>query len=156
MRLLKVEGGQFHFQMTLAEKTVLFALLERYPLIPLSYYRLCRTGSGNEEAQTLLEEAMSSRREQLKRMLSQFVQGGWRIQQARNNWILSFPREHIELLLQVLNDIRVGNWIRLGCPDPDKRDFVPRTREEKHAAAEMELAAHFECVLLDAVEGTPA
>ncbi|MCX8108387.1 MAG: hypothetical protein N3G20_06245, partial [Verrucomicrobiae bacterium] len=155
MRLLKVEGDRYQFGISPAEKTVLLALLERYPLIPLSYHKLSKKPSHErerDENQALLEEAMASRRSLLKRRVTQMIQSEGRFQQVQDHWVVTFAREEIEWLLQVLNDVRVGNWILLGCPDPEDQTNTP-TREEKLAAAEMDLAAHFECMLLEAVDG---
>jgi|YNPBryantNP2012_1023418.scaffolds.fasta_scaffold21846_3 hypothetical protein len=154
MILLKADGDRYQFGMSLAEKTVLLALLERYPMIPLSYYKLSKNlGSDKEDDQAMLEEAMSSRRSLLKKRVTQLMHGESRFHQGQNQLRATFTREEIEWLLQVLNDIRVGNWIRLGCPDCEIRMPVPTSREEKIALAEMELAAHFECMFLEAVDG---
>ncbi|MDH7503153.1 MAG: hypothetical protein QHJ82_10665 [Verrucomicrobiota bacterium] len=154
MTLLKAEGDRYQFGMSLAEKTVLLVLLDRYPTIPLSYYKLSKTPGGDkEDDQAVLEEAMSSRRSLLKRRVTQLMHGEDRFQQGQNQLHVTFTRDEIEWLLQVLNDIRVGSWIRLGCPDCEKRMPVMTTGEDKLSFAEMELAAHFECMFLEAVDG---
>ena len=154
MRLLEREGDRYRFGISQAERTVLFALLDRYPLIPLSHHRLCRsTGNSPSAEQALLEEAMSARRSQLKNRVRQFIADANRFRHEKNHWQVTLTREEIEWLLQVLNDVRVGNWIRIGCPDPDEGRRPPSTREGRLAVTEMEMAAHFEWLLLEAVEG---
>src|SRR5205823_394955 len=59
----------------------------------------------------------------------------------------------IEWVLQVLNDVRVGNWILLGSPEEHPRLTV--NIEEVPLVATMELASMFQMDLLDALSIFP-
>jgi len=64
-----------------------------------------------------------------------------------------FSREEMEWLLQVLNDVRVGSWLALGCPDPDAGKAPEVNESNAKYMFLMELSGHFEWVLLEALDG---
>ncbi len=61
---------------------------------------------------------------------------------------LSLGQADLEWLLQILNDIRVGNWILLGSPE--ERREVLNAKTAPHLWA-MEMAGWFEMSLLEAL-----
>lgn len=153
MRLLRVDGDRYQFEMSRRERVLFLALLSRYPMIPLSHHRLSRNSSQiHSSEQSLLEEAMTARRSEFKRRIGQLIDQNDRFRPARDLLHITFTREEIEWLLQVLNDVRVGNWIHIGCPDSDECSRAPTTQEGQSAIPAMELAAYFECQLLEAVD----
>jgi len=154
MTLVNAEGENYQFRLSRAERAVLCALLKKYPLIPLSHHRLTRAPAAQESAnQMLLEEVMSSQRTDFKERVRQLVSSRERFQPEANLFRVTFSREEMEWLLQVLNDVRVGSWILLGCPDPDEGRPPRRLPGHDRAEVDMELAAHFEWRLLEALHG---
>ena len=57
-------------------------------------------------------------------------------------------RAEVEWLFQVLNDVRVGSWVRLGSPEGKPREVTIATAP--HFVA-MEMAGYFEAELLEAL-----
>ena len=57
-----------------------------------------------------------------------------------------------QITLQVLNDIRVGSWVKLGCPDPDKALPASPPRLDARSLQAMHLSGQFQMALLEAVK----
>ncbi|HVY70208.1 MAG TPA: hypothetical protein VHH73_09790, partial [Verrucomicrobiae bacterium] len=64
---------------------------------------------------------------------------------------LDFNAEELEWLLQILNDIRVGSWVRLGAPDLDmvKPEVTP---DNLRYAWALDVSGCFQAALLRAIE----
>lgn len=134
------------------EATTFRHLLEYYPCIPPGHHRLSRTASGAaaDENQRLLEEAVAEQRQENRRQLAAFLADPERCKDTEKAWRLRITRAEADWLLQVINDIRVGCWIRLGAPDFEAGEEA--TLDEKTAPLywAMETAARFEWILLEA------
>jgi hypothetical protein len=52
----------------------------------------------------------------------------------------------------VLNDIRVGSWVKLGCPDLEKPAPLEMTRANARALQAMHISGQFQMELLEAVK----
>ena len=152
MKLLKRGGGKWVFYLEEEEKTLLFALLERYPVMPPVYQPLSRTARGGEPGtdQRLLEEALAEHRRENRKHLQQLLKSGHRIRTMASGFRLSLSDTEIEWLLQMLNDVRVGSWIALGAPEDDLCDFELNETTVMHAWA-MEMAGYFQSGFLAAL-----
>jgi hypothetical protein len=64
---------------------------------------------------------------------------------------LTLTNVEIDWLLQVLNDIRVGLWLKLGSPDQEV-EFLGTKPEEVRDHSLMQLAGHFQSFLLYSLE----
>jgi hypothetical protein len=73
-----------------------------------------------------------------------------RFQETETGCRLSLSHAEVEWVLQVLNDIRVGSWIRLGSPDKKRTALNERTVLD---FAAMETAGYFEVQFLEALGG---
>jgi hypothetical protein len=154
MKLLSADKDRYRFHLGRAEKTVLFALLRKYPLIPLAHHRLTRNATAQAPGdQALLDEAMSAQRVECQTRVQRLLASPDRFRARTDHLEITFDREEIEWLLQVLNDIRVGSWIRLGCPEPEEDKPLLSSHPPKRPLVDMELAGHFECRLLEALHG---
>ena len=70
-----------------------------------------------EAAEHLLEEALAEQREENHRLLQQFMLDFERCQPQPGGLKLGLSEADVEWLLQVLNDVRVGSWIKIGSPE---------------------------------------
>jgi hypothetical protein len=127
------------------------ALLDCYPCIPAGHHRLSRTASGPkaEENQRLLEEAVASQRAENSRHLAAFLTDPQRCKGTEKGGRMRVNRAEADWLLQVINDIRVGSWIRLGSPDFEAGEKVRLDDNTAPHYWAMEAAARFEWILLD-------
>jgi hypothetical protein len=127
-------------------------ILEHYPVVPSAYAQLSRTGTSSpaqNSSQQLLEEALAEHREANRRILKEWLTSPGRIQQEKAGVSLSLSTVEMYRLLQVLNDIRVGSWIRMGSPEGRVRKLTKDTAEHLWA---MEMSGYFQMHLLEALE----
>jgi hypothetical protein len=138
------------FQLLHREKELLTAMLKLYPRIPPAHQPLSKSSRLEESSQRLLEEALlEQRRENQKQVLALLADSG-RLKPTNEGWILALSSAELEQLLQILNDVRVGSWVRLGSPDPRLDVFEEEMAPDFWA---MEMAGYFQMRFLEALEG---
>lgn len=146
MKLIGRPKDGFEFQLPSREQQLLWQLLRLYPRIPSKYQRLSK-GTGLEESgQPLLEDALAETRAQNKRALQALLNDPDRLKPHETGWRLKLSHGEVEWLLQVLNDIRVGSWIRLGSPESPFKALNTQTAPDVWA---MEMAGSFQMRLLE-------
>jgi hypothetical protein len=142
------------FQIDAREEALLLAILRLYPVLENSHHRLSKDpkNAGSAE-QRLLEESMAQQRAAHQRKLDQsFLSPQRFFKEAAGQRRLVLAGDQFEWLLQVLNDIRVGSWVKLGCPDLEKTAPVELTRANARALHAMHLSGQFQAALLEAVK----
>ncbi len=119
MNVIRSSEGGIQFRLGGREKQALLGLLKRYPCLPAAHQPLSKAGGlpGQEANQALLDEALAEQRRENRRQLEALLADPQRLQQEEAGWRLSLSRSDLEWLLQVLNDICVGSWVLLGCPE---------------------------------------
>jgi hypothetical protein len=154
VKLRKADQGRFIFQLGKREKLLLFEVLKFYPLIPSSDTGGGRAnGTAHEASYKLIEESLAEQRLQNKRQLEAMIEDANRFTAIDGGWQFSLDQAELEWLLQVLNDIRVGSWLKLGSPDPKEQRRVELSGQNAPYFWAMELCGHFESVLLHALNG---
>ena len=154
MKLLRTENDRFVFELGRREKTLFQDVLRHYPLSPVSHHKLTHgTLHTNAANQELLEEAMASLRQQQQGRVGELLRAEGRFAAQGSGWRITFSREEMEWLLQVLNDVRVGSWLILGCPDPDEGTVPDLNESNAKYLFLMELSGQFEGELLEALDG---
>jgi hypothetical protein len=99
----------------------------------------------------LLNESLARHREDLKRQAGKLLSA--RLKSGKAGWRLSVSAEEREVLLQLLNDIRVESWQALG--EPEDLDKFPEDLSEadlRHHQL-MHLAGWFEWKLVNLEDG---
>lgn len=143
----------FVFQMSRQERDCLLAVLESYPMLDAYIQPISKKGGVNPESQVLLEEAMKELRVERNRKLREFVKDKPRIKrEVTGKFRLTVGSEDREWLLQILNEIRVACWIRLGRPDTHDLSEVEMTPEALRTRTTMDLCGYFQAELLEASE----
>jgi hypothetical protein len=154
MRLFQANHEGYGFEFTRREKELLFEVISLYPLIPAAHHRLSRTpGPRDEENQKLLDESLASHREETRQRVRTLLNNPRTFQKqgAGYHWLAS--RGEMEWLLQVLNDIRVGSWLALGCPRLPPAQELPSTPESLAHRRAMDIAGGFEMIFIAALDG---
>jgi hypothetical protein len=147
-------GRVLIFQIDAREEALLLAVLRLYPVMQNSHHRLSKDPerAGSAE-QRLLEESMAQQRTAHRRKLDELFLAPQRFfKEAPGERRLVLTGDQFEWLLQVLNDIRVGSWVKLGCPDLEKTAPLELTRANARALQSMQLSGQFQSALLDAVK----
>jgi hypothetical protein len=153
MKLLRKAKGNFRFLFEIPEKLLFCRLLQLYPLLPSTHQQISRTGelAANELTQSLLHEALSEHHAESQTRIKNFLADPQRFQSLPHGIRLIVSVSDLEWLLQILNDLRVGSWVRLGSP-ARLDDFMPEDQNAVHYWT-IELAGHFQNFFLAAVEG---
>jgi hypothetical protein len=154
MKFIPTTDENFVFHLAKPEKRLLFAILQMYPLLNAAAHRLSRNGIGPEQetAQKLLEEAMEEHRRAQRAELDKLLDDPSWISESAGGFHLTLSRPRMEWLLQVLNDLRVGSWMQLGCPDPAKGQPPIVNEENIRYYGAMEFSGFFQMALLQALE----
>jgi hypothetical protein len=149
------ETSRLLFQITLPEKAVLLTTLKLFPVLRANHHQLTKNpNSARAAEQQLLEEAMSQQQSAHKRKLAQFFRAEKQFFRADHGELrLALTAAQLEWLLQVLNDIRVGSWVQLGCPELEIARRLKAARENPAGFTAMETSGYFQMVLLEAFEG---
>jgi len=140
------------FQIARLEKALLLATLQLFPVLDPGCHRLTKDPKDAQPAeQRLLEDAMARLTLEHKGRLENFLRAEAPVfQEDGEELYLNLSAEQVEWLLQVLNDIRVGSWVKLGSPDTDAVRRNTLTPEEVRSVAAMDMSGYFQACLLEA------
>jgi len=154
MKLIRQIRGGREYRLNQNEADCLRSLLQQFPITADVSATISKTGADPEtvEREKLLNESLAGHRKELKKQAMKLL-AAEKFKKVENvYWLTLNPEEH-EILLQILNDIRVGSWRVLG--EPEDLDRKPPLESEKELAfyKMMNLAGHFEAALLHPVSG---
>jgi hypothetical protein len=155
--MILLRGGQkkFQFEIDRTEKYLLFHVLQLYPVVPASHHRLSKDRHipNREENQHLLDEALKAQRMEQRKQVESLLKDPHRFVESEDGYRISFTREEIEWLLQVLNDVRVGSWIAMGSPDLQTENKKRLTKQAMPHVMAMDVAVFFETIFLNPITG---
>jgi hypothetical protein len=142
------------FEITRQEKAVLLATLRLFPVLKPSDHQLTKTAkTAGAAEQRLLEESMVQQRSEHKKKLERFFRANEPFFKTEQGALhLTLTGAQLEWLLQVLNDIRVGSWVQLGCPELEPARRLELAREYPVPFTAMETSGYFQSALLEAVK----
>ncbi len=154
MKLLKRVRNGWQYELNQREAMCLRTLIREFPLTPAIPVKATHTESGRKaaEREQLLNESLAEHRMDLKRLGAKLLASG-KLKAGQAGWRLRLNIEEREILLQLLNDIRVGSWRALG--EPEDLESKPPAPSEKEWSFHtlMQLAGYFEVKLLNIDEG---
>jgi hypothetical protein len=152
VKRLKAAGEKLVFHLVPWEKQLLLKVLEQYPCMPPAHRPLSKSAALPELAasQQLLDEALLEHRSEARRHASALLEDPHRFERDQQGWRLSLSVPELEWLLQILNDIRVGSWVRLGSPEQLTEAL---TQDNAPVFWTMEMAGVFQSHLLEALHG---
>jgi hypothetical protein len=150
MKLLSQTSERWQYELHPNEADILLGLIKRYPFTELGPAEISKDASGAQAAERkqLLAESMQAYREELTAFAKKLL-GRTKWKKTEKGLLLTLNAESREILLQILNDIRVGCWRALG--EPEELD-EPSTKEEFAHRNLMNLAGYFEMSLLEPEE----
>jgi len=150
VKLLRVQKDHYIFRLGRQEKELFELMLWLYPVIPSAHEPLKKTPGTPDQSQRLLDEALSEQRKENKKQVEALLADKARYHESDKGIELTLTAGEIEWVLQVLNDVRVGNWLLLGSPEGHPR-LLPDAETSPRVAA-MEISGVFQMILLDAIE----
>ncbi len=155
MKLLRLHNDRYIFHLGKPESELLTIVLRLYPVIPPAHQRLSKSAAAvNEANQRLLDEALAEQRTENKKFVESFLTDAKRFQVEEVSTQMTVTAGEIEWLLQVLNDVRVGNWVLLGSPTAEPLRIAAKDVNAPRLWA-MELAAMFQMNLIRALNKKP-
>ena len=142
------------FQLSNREHDTLIQILQAYPVLPPAHQPVSRElkDSHVTDYQRLLDEALAEQRTANKDHLEKWLATAGRFHKTKGGCRFTLERADTEWLLQVLNDIRVGHWLRLGSPEPG--ELKPQNLRLKQLPTwlAMEMSGYFQMSILEALE----
>jgi hypothetical protein len=157
VKLVKREESQFVFSIGKRERELLEQVLHLYPAIPAAHFSkrhppASKNAKDAKQDDSLLEEALAEQQRENRRSLEQMLKEPGRFAEDEAGFSFALKHGELEWLLQVLNDIRVGSWIRLGEPSENEIGALEPTEENVQLAWALEIAGLFEHTLLAAAD----
>ena len=153
MKLVKHNSTGWKYELEQKEGMFLRVLVAEFPLLAATAVKINRTGGDTKSAERerLLNESLAQHRQDLKRQARKLLAA--RLKPGKAGWRLSVNVDEREVLLQLLNDIRVESWHVLG--EPENLDTLPPHPSEANLRQHhlMHLAGYFEWKLLNLEEG---
>lgn len=154
MKLLVREADRLVFRMNAREKTLMERLLSFYPLQTETVASLNKNGDARlEEADQLLVDALKEQKKELTAWLARRVCEGEAFVESGGHWKLTLTGGDVERMLQVLNELRVGSWVKLGRPTNLDDVAVGASLSGAPLHALMMLTGQFQMVLVSAMNG---
>jgi hypothetical protein len=151
MELIKTEADKLMFHLSKREKRLLLEIFKLYPLLPQSHHPY-NQGEADAEESNLLEEVLAEQKKRNRDQLDAVLKESGRFQTKGGGVQFFLRKEELEWLLQILNEIRVGSWMRLGSPDPrEEKELEVHGKNAVYLVA-MEMCAYFQMVLLRSLE----
>jgi hypothetical protein len=147
------EAGKFTFRFEQAEREWFRHIMNLYPAQQTPLRPINDDGGANE----LLEKALAEGRKKLREDADVLLKAGsLEIDPQFNEfWDLTLSAVEVEMLLQILNNVRVGLWLRLGKPEPSVEQLLPKKPSEDQVRAHMvmHVCAAWQGSLMAAVDG---
>jgi hypothetical protein len=145
MKLIKRMGESWQYALNQNEVALFDGLLKKFPFTNNVPVKISKSGRDPEafEREQLLNESLAEHRKELKRQAMNLVAAEKFKQSAEGYWV-TFKTEEREILLQILNDIRVGCWRALGEPETMELEKPDYTAQELKYHGLMNLAGYFE------------
>lgn len=150
MKLIKTAKDQYQFQLSPREKDLFLQVLELYPQVPAGYQSLSKTVACEDPNQRLLDDALQETRSQSKKQLQTVLTDPKKLSQTEAGWRLTLSGAEVDWVLQVLNDVRVGSWVRLGSPETPLQTLTAENAPHYWA---LEMAGYFQGRFLELLEG---
>lgn len=151
MKMVGQSGEKCQYLLHPNEAEILRDLLTRFPFTGLPPAQISKISddSQTEEREKLLAEALADHRSDLKTAAADLLLAdSWK--KKKEGVVLTLSIEAREMLLQILNDIRVGAWRTLG--EPGDLDHAASSPKQLAFCNLMELAGYFEMSLLEAAD----
>lgn len=154
MRLVARSGDRMVFHLGVRECAFLERLLSFYPLRTDWEPRLSREVRPEwAEADQLLAESHRDQGRELAAWLKRRLTEGAALERSGSGWRLSLDEGEAERLLQILNELRVGAWMKLGCPEDLNDEQWVTSPAQAPLFVIMTVAGQVQMLLLHALSG---
>jgi len=157
MKLLFREPGRLVFRVSRREHEALLTLLRmraHFPRGPRPLTGDTATEARLRAAQADLDAALGEFRQELTTDVEALLADAGRCTPRKGGgYELTLNTEASQMLLQALNEVRVGAWEKLGCPDFESGNHPDLTEENFLCFWALQMTDLFQGVLLAALAG---
>ena len=150
MKLVKKTNRSWQYLLSQNEADLLRGLVEKFPFTADSHAKISRTDMDSKATgrEKLLNESLAEHRQELQKLALNLLAGKqWK--KSGKDCRLTLNFEAREILLQILNDIRIGCWRELGEPEDLESKPTPASLKKLAHQNLMDLAGYFEHSLLE-------
>jgi hypothetical protein len=150
MRLVRQLKGSWQYRLNQSEADILLGLVKRFPFTEMHPAKISRSDPSPQafEREKLLLESLAEHRKKLQQQAASLL-GGEKWKQAGKDHWLTLDAASREMLLQLLNDIRIGCWHAVGAPETLDLPTLHDSANNLGYRQLMELAGYFEMSLLE-------
>jgi len=150
LKRIRADDEATVFELGARERAALVQLLRTYPVVPPAHHTVSQELKDVRvpEYQRLLDEALAEQRAANKQRVETWLAAPGTFEKVKGGYRFTLRRADVEWLLQVLNDIRVGNWLRLGSPEVEAIDPGALGGNEVSAWLAMQMCGYFQMSLL--------
>lgn len=152
MKFLRANKRYRFYRLSPWNAQMFLLVISQYPVLKVDYQRSSLTGDGPEfdEADKLLAAATEAHKKKLRRDLRRWLRSPGRLKVVAGQVELRIEPKRVEQILQVLNDVRVGCWVKLKSPSDLAAALAAEAKETVLHVSLMEMAGVFQMALLDA------
>jgi hypothetical protein len=145
MKLAKQSGRSLQYALSQNELDLLCHLLKKFPYTEVVPTTISKTDADPKsfEREKLLNESMAEHRKELQRQAVNLITGN-KLKKSKRRHLLTLTAEDREIMLQILNDIRVGCWHSLGKPESLELHKPDCSPQELRFHSLMNLAGYFQ------------
>jgi hypothetical protein len=149
MKLVKRKGETWQYLLEQIEAKFLIDLMKHFPITDDFTVKISKTDTDPKsiEREMLLNESLAEHRKELKRQAKILVSVE-KLKARKIGFLLTLSAEEREILLQILNDIRIGCWRALGEPDSWELLISSPLPHETEYRRLMDISGFFEHLLV--------
>jgi hypothetical protein len=153
MKLIKRKSETWQYELNQVESVLLKQLLKNFPFTGNVPVKISKADADPKsfEREKLLNESLAEHRKELKKQASNLISGE-KLKTSEKGHLLTLNAEEREILLQILNDIRVGCWRALGEPETTEMHKPDCSAQDIARHQLMNLAGYFEHHLIGLTE----
>lgn len=147
MKLIRQTKAGSKYELSRREGDCLKSLLQQFPVTASTHARISKTDTepASVEREKLLNESLAEHRAELKNLAANLLT---QLKSGEKGYLLTLGPVEREIMLQILNDIRVGCWHVLGEPEELEPETMPESEREQVFYDVMNLAGYFEAAFL--------
>lgn len=145
MKLIQEANGIWQYELSKNEADVLQGLVKKFPFTNSYGVKISKADNDPAvmEREKLLNESLAEHRNELKTQALSLVADS-KFKQSETGQVLQLDSDGREVLLQILNDIRVGSWHILGEPQNLELKADQFSKRGQAYRNLMDLAGYFE------------
>jgi hypothetical protein len=149
VKVIKRSESNWQYALNQTEFGLLCLLLKKFPHTESVPAKISKTDSDlkSVEREELLNESLVEHRKELKRQAVNMLSDN-KLKKNKKRHLLTLTAGDREILLQILNDIRVGCWRALGEPEGLELQKCDGSAQELKYRSLMNLAGYFEHYLI--------